>query len=120
MPARKPSRVQRERYYVFGFRIEKTERNLYPPKWDESRELLQSREWAHYVKPGIGAVITGDGHCDALRGLLHEIGQSVQGNVDSDHTGYVRRLMGCVKVEKLQSNDCSSVERESLWLDEPL
>lgn len=50
-----------------------------------------------------------DSDRDALRAFLHKIGQSVPENVDSNHAGYVRGLMGCVKAEKLPSlNDCSS------------
>lgn len=61
---------------------------------------------------------------DALRALLHKTAQSVKENVDSNHAGYVRGLMGWVKAEKcLPSNDCSSQgtpESESPWSDEPL
>lgn len=50
---------------------------------------------------------------DALRKLLQKIGQSVQEDTDSDHSGYVRGLMGRVKAEKPYSSEDSSSEGAS-------
>lgn len=49
-----------------------------------------------------------DSDREALRGLLQKIGQSVHEDADSDHAGYVRKLMGRVKADNSQPPKGSS------------
>lgn len=49
-----------------------------------------------------------DSDREALRGLLQKIGQSVHEDTDSDHAGYVGKLMGRVKVDNSQRSKGSS------------
>lgn len=55
---------------------------------------------------------------DALRRLLQKIGQVVTEDADSDHAGYVRKLMGRVKADKSQSSEDASSEGTSSWSTE--
>jgi hypothetical protein len=50
---------------------------------------------------------------DALRRLLQKIGQVVQEDADSDHAGYVRKLMGRVKADRTHSSEDASSEATS-------
>lgn len=58
-----------------------------------------------------------DSDREALRGLLQKIGQSVHKDADSDHAGYVRKLMGRVKAGNSQPSKGSSSEGTSSWAD---
>ncbi|CEJ58528.1 hypothetical protein PMG11_07182 [Penicillium brasilianum] len=50
---------------------------------------------------------------DALRRLLQKIGQVVQEDADSDHAGYVRKLMGRVKADETHTSEDDSSKATS-------
>ncbi|KAJ5901028.1 F-box domain protein [Penicillium subrubescens] len=70
--------------------------------------VLGSCSWvlgrAEQEGPKRQKLLLDDSDREALRGLLQKIGQSVHEDANSDHAGYVRKLMGRVKADNSQSS----------------